>query len=178
MSFKRVLKIVKSVNMKVCYIAVASIFIMMCMTTINTILRKASIGGIVDAFDMTGLLMILIVFCSMAYQESEKGHIRVEMFVDMLPKIAGTIVGTLLDFLTIFALSYLSYAYFIDISKTQRSGASTQNLMIPEWPFEAIVAVAVALFALTVLLNTIDRFMPQDDEAEPADKAENTPAES
>ena len=172
MAFKKFLKIVNWVNLKVCYISMISVFALMCMTTINTIIRKAKIGGITDAFDITGLLMILIIFCALAYQETDKEHIRVDMFVLMLPKTAGKIVNTLLDLLTVGALAYLSYAYIIDTIPTRMSGAASQVLKIPNWPFYIVIAVSVALFAFTVLLNAIDTFLPEEAEQ----KAEADPA--
>jgi len=145
------------------------------MTTINTVIRKASLGGITDAFDITGLLMILIVFCALAFQESDKEHIFVDMFVEMLPKIARKIVKTFLDLLTVGMLGFLSYAYFTDIVSTYNKGAATQVLRIPEWPFVIVVAIAVALFTLTVLLNMIDMIMKKDDDKKPENPVEESP---
>ena len=177
MIFRKVLKVVNSINHKVCYISMVSVFALMLLTTVNTVIRKAGIGGIVDAFDMTGFLMILIIFCALAYQESGREHIRVDMFVEMLPKIGKHIVNTLFDLLTIGALGLLSYAYFSDIASTYKSGAASQVLKIPEWPFYIIVAISVALFALTVLLNMIDKFLPEEAAAESAG-AEAEPEEN
>jgi TRAP-type C4-dicarboxylate transport system permease small subunit len=117
--------------------------------------------------------MILIVFCALAFQESGKEHIRVDMFVEMLPKVVGKVVNIVFDFFTVVAVGYLSYAYFIDIAPTRRSGAASSLMRIPEWPFRLVVAIAVLLFAITVLLHTIERFLPKDNE----DKSEETPAQ-
>ena len=140
----------------------AALFLLMCMTTVNTIIRKAGIGGIIDAFDMTGFLMVLIIFCALAFQETDKEHIRIDMFVAMLPRKAGIIVDTVLNIITIGTLAYFSYAYFEDIPANRLSGASSQVLKIPEWPFYAVVSLALALFALTVLLNSIEVFIPKE----------------
>ena len=174
MLFKKVLKVVNSINYKVCYISMVSLFVLMVMTTVNTVIRKLGIGGIVDAFDMTGLLMILMIFCALAFQESGKEHIRVDMFVEMMPRVGKLIVNTFLDLLTIGALGYLSYAYFIDVGPSYTSGAASQVLKIPEWPFKIVVAVSVALFAITVLLNMIDSFLPKEPEESSGDDSEDS----
>ena len=161
---RKILKIVNSINLKVCYISMVSVFVLMLLTTVNVIIRKAplGVGGITDAFDMTNLLMVLIIFCALAFQESGREHIRVDMFVEMLPKIGKHIVNTLFDLLTVGALGFFSYVYFSDIEGTQRSGAATQVLKIPEWPFYIVIAISIALFGVTVLLNMIDRFLPEE----------------
>jgi len=178
MLLKKVLKIVNAINLKVCYISMVALFVLMAMTTVNTVIRKLGIGGIVDAFDMTGLLMILMVFCALAYQESGKEHIRVDMFVEMMPKVWKHIVNTFLDLLTVGALGYLSYAYFIDIIPTRRSGSASQVLKIPDWPFYIVVAISVALFTITVFLNMIDRFLPEETVESTEESTEVKPEES
>ena len=168
MAFVSVLKIMKSINMKVCMVSMGACFVLMCLTSINTVLNTASLGAIPDAFPLTEYLMILIVFCALAFQESEKEHIRVDMFVTMLPKIIGKIVNIVFDLFTFGAVAYLSYAYASDIAASRRSGAASSLLKIPEWPFYVIVAIAVALFAITILLHTVEHFLPETegDEAE------------
>jgi len=148
----------------------AAAFLLMCLTSINTVLNTASIGSIPDAFPLTEYLMILIVFCALAFQESEKEHIRVDMFVVMLPKTIGKIVNIVFDLLTFGAVSYLSYAYFSDIASSRRSGAASSLLKVPEWPFYLVVAIAVALFAITILLHTIEHFLPDSGEKESSEK--------
>jgi len=176
MAFRNVLKIMKSINMKVCMVSMGACFLLMCLTSINTVLNTASLGAIPDAFPLTEYLMILIVFCALAFQESDKEHIRVDMFVMMLPKMIGKIVNIVFDLFTFGAVAYLSYAYASDIAMSRRSGAASSLLKIPEWPFYAVVAIAVALFAITILLHVIEHFLPEV-EGDKAEKEEMIKAE-
>jgi TRAP-type C4-dicarboxylate transport system permease small subunit len=153
---KKTLKIVDSINMKICYIAMVALFALMCMTTVDTITRKTPLGGITDSLDLTELFMLFIVFCGLAYLESERGHIRVDMFVNMLPKLAKRIVEAALYLLSAVILILLFYAMFGDISSTFKSGAATQILHIPHWPFVVVVTVSIFLYAFTVLLHGIE----------------------
>ena len=171
MAFRSVLKFMGSINMKVCLVSMAAAFLLMCLTSVNTILNTASLGSIPDAFPITEYLMILIIFCALALQESEKEHIRVDMFVVMLPKIVGKIINIVFDLLTFAAVSYLSYAYFSDISYSYKSGAASSLLKVPEWPFYLVIGIATALFAITILFHTIEHFLP-DSEEKAAEKEE------
>jgi len=163
-TFHKINDIVKSINRKYLHISMAALFIMMLMTVVNTIIRKAGIGGIVDAFDMTGLLMILTVYCALAYQESIKGHVRIDMFVDMLPGVSSKIVDTFLNVLSVAIMAVMCYAYYNAIIPRFYSGSSTQVLKIPEWPFYIIVTIGLFLFTVAMLLNTIGLFMPKEEE--------------
>jgi len=166
-AFYKTKDVVQFINRKYLHISMAALFIMMAMTVINTVIRKAGIGGIVDAFDMTNLLMICTVYCALAYQESIKGHVRIDMFVDMLPGISSKIVDTILNVLSVAIMAVMFYAYFNAIVPRFHSGSSTQVLKIPEWPFYILVTIGLFLFTLAMLLNTIGAFVPEKKEEPP-----------
>ena len=172
-SVKKILRILETVNMKALYIAMAALFILMMMASINAVIRRAGIGGIADSLDLTRLLMVLIIFSSMAYQESKRGHVRVDMFLMMTPKWFYKIVDGFLNLLSIGILGFMTYAYFMDIERIRASGAASQVYRIPEWPFIAIVAVVLLLFTVTTLFNSIDVFFYDNKEEKP----EATPEE-
>jgi TRAP-type C4-dicarboxylate transport system permease small subunit len=141
-----------------------ALFLLMCMTTVDTITRKTTIGGIPDSLDLTELFLVLIIFCGFAFLESEKGHIRVDMFVNMFPKLIGRIVRSLLYLVSAAILFLCTYALIINIIPTKNSGASTQLLHIPTWPFIIIATIAYLLYAITVLANAIEIIISDEDE--------------
>ncbi|NTV89740.1 MAG: TRAP transporter small permease [Clostridiales bacterium] len=153
---EKALKIVDSINLKMCYIAMVALFALMCMTTVDTITRKTPLGGITDSLDLTELFLIFIIFCGLAFLESERGHIRVDMFVNMLPGLLKKIIEFIMYMISAVILILLFYAMLGDIGSTFASGAATQVLHVPHWPFVVVVTVAVFLYALTVLLHGIE----------------------
>lgn len=154
---KKALKIVDSINLKMCYVAMAALFFLMCMTTVDTIARKIpTLGGIPDSMDLTEIGMVFIVFCGLAFLESERGHIRVDMFLNMFPKLIKRILESFLYILSAFILFLLFYAMFDKIFSTMKSGAATQLLHIPQWPFVIVVTAAIFLFAFTVLMHAVE----------------------
>ena len=162
---KKVLKIVDSINLKICYVAMIALFVLMCLTTIDTITRKIPkdsvfpdwmAGGIPDSMDLTELMMIFIVFCGLAYLESERGHIRVDMFVNMLPRMGKRIVEGLLLVLEAAILFLMTYSMFEKILTTLKNGAATQLLHIPQWPFVIVVVIAMFFYSLIVLVHAIE----------------------
>ena len=128
----KILKVLEYINLRALWVSMASLFILMIMTSVNAIIRKAGIGGIADSLDLTQLLMILIIFCALAFQESKRGHIRVDMFVVMMPKLIAKLVNGLFNLLSTGILGFFSYSYFSDIAKTRSSGAASQVYRIPE----------------------------------------------
>ncbi len=139
-----------------CYVAMAAMFVLMCMTTIDTILRKTAVGGITDSFDITELFMVLIIFCGFAFLESDKGHVRVDVFLNMFPKTSKRVVDSIMYLLSAGTLVMIAVAMFRYIFARYANGAATQILGIPHWPFVIIVTIALILFALTTFLHALD----------------------
>ena len=155
---KKALDITKKVNMGMCVVGMAAMFIMMVMVTIDTIIRKTPIGGITDSMDLTQLLLGLIIYGGMAILESNRGHIRVDMFLLMMPPTLRKIVEGIMYLLSTVILGIVVYAYILNIGPDYRSRAGTQVLRIPQWPFKTIVAIGIFLFAVTFLVHTIAIF--------------------
>ena len=156
-SLEKLLNGLKSINMKICYVAMGALFFLMAMTTIDVVSRKLmGFRGILDSLDMTELGLVLIIFCGFAYLESENGHIRVDMFVNMFPPLLKKIV----EFVTLLGgaaiLFMLFYSLFGNIATTYASGSATQMLHIPKWPFVLISAVGIIFYTITVFLHAID----------------------
>jgi TRAP-type C4-dicarboxylate transport system permease small subunit len=155
---KKTLDIVKSITGKMCIVGMLSMLIMMVMVTIDTIIRKTPIGGITDSMDMTQLLLGLIIYSGMAFLESNRGHVRVDMFLLMMPMKIRKVVEGIVYLLSTVILGITVYAYIINIGPDYRSRAGTQVLRIPQWPFKLVVAIGIFLFAVTMLVHTIALF--------------------
>jgi TRAP-type C4-dicarboxylate transport system permease small subunit len=139
-------------------------FFLMCMTTIHAVFRKfTSFGGITDSLGITELTMVLIVFCSLAYMESERGHVRVDILVNKFPKRFVSILTGILYLLTAAFIFVLFYAVAGNVGTIMSRGAATQILHIPFWPFYAVICVGLFAYALTVLFHAIEEFGKKPD---------------
>ena len=164
---KKALEIARSINLRICYVSMVSMFVLMVLTTINTIMRKIYfLGGIKDAFDMTAMLLVLIVFCAMAFLESGKGHVRVGMLFLVLPSLPKKIVEAFWYLMSSGILFLFTLSLFNNIQSTYKSGAASQVFAIPWWPFSIVITVAVLAYALTVLTRLIAIIVGQDSEKE------------
>ena len=160
---QKALKIADSINQKMAYIAMTMLFLLMCLTTVDTITRKTPLGGITDSLDLTELFLVIIVFCTLAFLESERGHIRVDLLVNIFPGLFKKITESITSLLSAGILFLLFYAMFDNIRDTYQSGASTQILGIPHWPLVVVVAAAIFFYAFTVLLHMIEMIIEKDD---------------
>ena len=157
---KKAIKFMDTVNMKVCYIAMGATFFLMCMTTVHALFRKfTTLGGVTDSLDITVLCMVLIVFCSLAFMESQHGHVRVTVLADKFPPRAGMGLHGVVLILTGIFIFIMFYVVAGNVSTIMSRGAATLVLKIPFWPFHIVIAVGLFVYALTVVLHGFEKFV-------------------
>ena len=60
-------------------------FAILVITVVNVFMRKMVRLGVPGNIEIVELLMFLVVFCTLAYTELRKGHVRVTFLVDRFP---------------------------------------------------------------------------------------------
>jgi TRAP-type C4-dicarboxylate transport system permease small subunit len=127
------------------------------MTSVHVLMRKVTaLGGINASLELTEISMVLIVFCALAYLQSNNGHVRVSMFADMLPPTGKRILNFIITLVSAAVLFVMFYAALLNISTQFESGAQTQVWKIPIWPFVVVTAVGLLLYAIGLLLKAFD----------------------
>ena len=134
----------------------ASLFILMCMTTVDTMTRRTFIGGVTDSMNFTELFMLFIIFGGLGYLETKRGHIRVDLFVNWMPRIPKKITETTMYLLTTGVLFMFTYGLFIRIFDDMESGAATQLLAVPTWPFTTVAMLMILIYSITALLHLLE----------------------
>ncbi|MDR1246417.1 MAG: TRAP transporter small permease [Clostridiales Family XIII bacterium] len=166
---KSIVRAVDSLCVKFSYIAIFATFFLMCMTSVHVILRKfTSLGGINASLELTELSMVLIVFCALAYLQLNDGHVRVNMFADMLPKKAGRVLYFVILLISAVVLFIMFYATVLNISTQFASGAQTQVWKIPIWPFVIITAIGLLLYTVSILFKAFDVLLSGSNDKEEA----------
>ena len=160
---KNALKFMEKLNTISCYIAMVALFVLMFLTTIDTMTRKTTIGGITDSMDFTERLMLFIIFGGLAIVQSKKGHIRMDMLVKNMPKVINYVMEVLMGLASTAIMFLLSYGMFLKIFNDRTGKAATQLLHIPTWPFTIIVTIMVLLYAVTLLFHVIQIIIREQD---------------
>jgi len=68
------------------YIAAAALFLMMLLTTVDVGGRYLFQAPIMGVYELTEFMMVCVVFFSLAYTQSRKGHVEVDILVGRFPK--------------------------------------------------------------------------------------------
>jgi len=137
-----------------------TMFFLMCFTTIDVLLRKfvPAIGGIVDSVDFTNYILVVLIFCGFAYLETQHGHIRVDVLVNLFPKKMQNVLEGIMMIIAALVLFLTAYAFFSTIASTIAAHKGTTVIHFPQWPFELVAGIAILFYGVTVLFHGIEAF--------------------
>jgi len=147
----RFLKIIDAVCAKLSWVSIGVTFFLMCMTSIHVLLRKfTQHWSVPGSIELTELSLVVIVFCAVGYLQSQDGHVRVNMFVGMLPKRAQHFISFVILLLSAATLVGMFYAALLQITAQFNSGLATSVLRIPIWPFVIVSCIGILLYAVSL----------------------------
>jgi TRAP-type C4-dicarboxylate transport system permease small subunit len=139
-------------------IAAAFLFILMLLTCSDVILRYLFNKPIMGSFELTEFIMAIIVSFSLANCALQKGHVRVDLVVFMLPKRVQGIMNSIANvaFLGLFVLiTWRIVPRAMQMIEVNQVGLITR---IPVAPFVLLVALGTAVLCLALLKNFFDEF--------------------
>ena len=131
------------------------LFALMCMITAEVLMRKILNSSILGYLELTELMMVLIVFCSLAFCEANDGHIKIDLIMSKLSPRAQAIFKFITQCICFILFTLMSWALFRYARLMKESGEVSVDLSIPIYPFVYSAAVGCGLLALVLLLKSI-----------------------
>lgn len=141
------------------YLGCLVIFLVMLMLVLDVLLHLFTTSRVLGNYEITEMGMTLFIFFGIAYTQTQKGHVRVEMFVDMLPKRFKKFVDGIVTLITAVVTAAMTYQAFIQAGTYAKMSTGTAVLKLPYAPFGYIMAIGFLLFTLALLLDAIDSFI-------------------
>lgn len=131
-------------------------FAIMWLIDANALLRKLFNSPVPGAFELTEAGLVLIVFLSLAYTQSRRGHIRVTLLTRHLP--IGVQHGLYVVVLLIGAIffAWCAYAAFGYAMRSYRIGEEEWGLIrFPIWPVKMAIFLGTTLLSAQFLLDAL-----------------------
>lgn len=128
---------------------------MMLIVTADVFMRRALNQPIFGAYEVGKVLLVIVVFCGVAFVMSVKGHVVVDTLVRLYPKRLQTVVSAiayLFSLVIVALISWQSAVYGLDMV---RVGETSVLLRILVSPFIFIVAFGSAVLFLVILVQFI-----------------------
>lgn len=160
---------IRGIFSKVCqivsYAGMAAMFGIVWIVTLDVILRGVSklipsvALSISGAYEMTQLAMIIMIFMGFAVTQRDKGHVRVDLFVNKLPHGGRSFYESFISFVTFVCSCFVTKGALNRAVSYAADGQTTATLELPYSPFAVIMFIGMLLFTIMLLLEAIDIFL-------------------
>jgi len=132
------------------WVAAASIVAMILLTVADVVLRlfRMPIPG---TYEMVGFLGAFIIAFSLAYTASEKGHITVDVLVQLFPRKVQAFLDAFNELAGAVFFGLIAFAGMDAASAIKDSGEVSPTLELPIYPMLYGIAAGCALLALILL---------------------------
>ena len=104
--------------------------------------------------------MVAVTFLPLAYIQSLRGHVIIEIFTQSLPARVRLIIDGFVALIIAGAAGYFCYAAsWKAIAMTEAGEFVIGTILVRTWPARWVVVIGVGLLALIALLQAIDRLV-------------------
>jgi TRAP-type C4-dicarboxylate transport system permease small subunit len=126
--------------------------LMILLVAINVIFRYFFNYPLSWGEEMDGLLLFLVLFCSMTYTWDQKRHIRIELVYEHLKGRFRTIADIASGLTGIIFFGLIGYQSFKEIPYMIKTHETGEALEIPFWPFWIVMGFIGFVFALKLAI--------------------------
>ena len=139
-----------------CRVASFVLFGMMCLTIADVLMRKLLSRSILGTLELTELLMLVLVFFTLSQTEIFGGHIRVDLVAIHLSKRSQRVFDTVTQLCCSLLFGFITFSGLKYAIRIYQSGAVTQDLWIPVYPFIYAMVLGCGLLSLALFTKFLD----------------------
>jgi len=150
-----ILKIIDTLE-KICLSgSVIAVLIIMLATNVDVLLRKVSDYAIPSLYEVTqDYLMVALVFLSISYVYKKGGHVRVTLFLGVIPeKLKGPLDKLLTFFVLIFFVMMTVIGWNAGMEAVEFNEMSSSSLGYPLAPAFFMVPVGCGIACLRIIMS-------------------------
>ena len=139
-----------------------AILAMMLLTCTDVFLRYTFNAPIEGSFDVTQMLMVVVVFFALAYCGWTGGHVVVDLLRDVLPPRLLVPLSVLVNGVGFTVMVIITWQALVTASDFMRTGETPMTVLIPKYPFVIVTAFGASIYAAVLLFKT---FRPDERES-------------
>ncbi len=151
----RLTKIIYQVSRWLSFVSVAAAAGMMFLIAADVFMRRVFHAPIFGTYDVIKVLLVVIVFCAVAYVMSVREHVVVDSITHLYPKRFRRVITGISQILSMLILALIGWQSFNYGMAMLRVGERLVLLKIPMSPFVFIVAFGYVIFFIVVLVQFI-----------------------
>jgi TRAP-type C4-dicarboxylate transport system permease small subunit len=148
-------KTVHKISRSFMYLAAASLFLMMLLTTCDVVGRYVLNSPVKGAQDMTEFGLVLIGFSALGYLTSERHHMRADIINTMLPPRKNAILGAVCFLMALpFAIA-LAWETCAEGLRVVCGTYLSPTLSVPLGPFYLFAGFGLILLCVEIILDVV-----------------------
>lgn len=160
---RRVQKVLDAITAGVSWVGAGALVLMVLIVVANVVGRYLLRKPVLGAVEMVGLLTVVLVFCVLAFTESKRAHIVVDIVVSRLRGRTKAILASVMCFLgAVFFIIMGWQGWDRMLSNLSPFVRTTGVLSIPFAPFMFIMAFGCVLFGLELLVHTFNNLESEE----------------
>lgn len=147
-------------------IGAIALFAVMTIIFVSVTLRYFFGIIVPDAFDLSRMLLGILIFWGIALAVADNAMIKVDALYAMLGAHGKKAVAVISATVTALVIGILAWRAGAAVLDAYQNGISTNDLRLRLWPFYAVAAVALVLAVLIALRQVIETFTTPPDSEE------------
>lgn len=153
-------RVVYLISRSINSVAAGILIAMMFLTAADVLLRYIFNRPLTGALELTEFMMVSIVAFSAAYCVYLKGHVRVELVISRFSTRVQAVMNSITYLLSLGLFSLITWQGFLYIKAILNDKLTSAVLLVPIFPFVAILAFGFIVFVLMLLVDCI-KFISQ-----------------
>ena len=140
------------------YIGAISLFLMMCLTIADVTGRYLFNKPILGAFELTEFMVLVLIFSFLAYAQSHKSHINVDLFMMFFPEKLRTLIEIFNHVACLAIMILITWTGFQNALEVMEAGESSPNLALPNYPFVFFLVFGCAIMCIEFIKDIVALF--------------------
>ncbi|MBL27048.1 MAG: C4-dicarboxylate ABC transporter permease [Rhodospirillaceae bacterium] len=150
-------RVVAAIDRTVAGLAAAALLAMMVLTVIDVVGRYGFDSPVPGAFELTELLMAVLIFGALPIVSAQGRHIAITLIEDRLPARVRIGLGRIVDAIATLVLALMAWRLAVLAGDFQAYGEVTSYLRIGLAPFAWFAALGCLLAAISAAVGATGR---------------------
>lgn len=124
---------------------------MMLLDTVDVILRKFFNSPILGAHEITGFMLVILVFMNEAYTLLNDGHTVIDIVTEKLPLAVQALLRSITYLFSIFIVGLITWQSAIYGYEKWRQGVTIATIPLKTYPFVFVVSLGSCMLCLALV---------------------------
>lgn len=170
MYFDRSIELLEKITYPVCrfsdYVGRFLLALMVGLITLDVTLRYFFNMPIKGSYEVVQFMLAAIVFLGLGFVQKEKGHVSISLVTSKLSDEKRAVIGTATYLLSLIIFLLIGWRCIVQAEALRHSGATSDVLSIPNYPFLWLAAFGSLLICLVYVIDFLKSLKGVLDECE------------